>query len=249
MVGPSAESLASTVEITPSGELRSRPAKLPSEPTLVPVPDHPGSLNVTVTECLLTDPAMLAKIAADEAALLDVADETVQAVVEMLSRGPEAKAVLKAAQEAVAADDVAAKARAEHAAHVQKADAVYESGKGDPGPHELNAKFASKRVQKAQALVSEANGRLQAAKAVYRVAFLQGYAAEVQALIEKNTRDAEQAEQALVVALARHAVKLEALKAAGRNLATAQAAFEDKRFGPDGQVTIPGRPIPSPAAI
>jgi hypothetical protein len=259
MVGPSNESLASTVEIGPSGELRSRPAKLPSEPTVVPVPDHPGSLNVTVTECLLNDPALLAKLAADEAAVLEGADEAVQAVVTTLANGPEAKSVLKAAQEAVAADDVLAKAQAEQAGHVAKADAVYESGKGDPGPFELAAKFAAVKVRRAQAVVSEANGRLQAAKALYRVAFIQGYAAEVMALVEKNTREVDQAEQSLVVALARNAVKLEALKAAGDRLNRALGAYEDKRWGgaydpnrmtraeaiKNGWIT-PGLPVPDP---
>jgi hypothetical protein len=225
--------------VGPAGELQSKAGQDVFEPTFAPVPDHTGSLSVSVSDALLNDPAQLRKLADDEAALLDVADETVQAVVEMLSRGPEAKSVVKAAQEAVAADDVLAKARAEQAGHVAKADQVYESQKGDPGPHELNAKFASKRVQKAQALVAEVNGRLQAAKALYRVAFLEGYAAEVMALVEKNARDIDQAEQSLVVALARNAVKVEALKAAGDRLNKALGVYQDKRWGSFDPNTTP----------
>jgi hypothetical protein len=245
--------------VGPSGELQSKAGQNVYEPTFAPVPDHPGSLSVSVSDALLNDPAQLAKLAKEEAAVLDLADETVQAVVEMLTRGSEAQAVVKAAQEAVAADDVLAKARAEQAGHVAKADAVYEAQRGDPGPHEMAAKFAAVKVRRAQAVVSEANGRLAAAKAAYRVAFLQGYAAEVMALVEKNARDVDQAEQALVVALARNAVKVEALKAAGDKLNKALVVFEDKRWGPfdpsrmtrqeavEAGVLTPGLPIPSPS--
>jgi hypothetical protein len=108
--------------------------------------------------------------------------------------------------------------------------------------------------------VDQLRGQLNQAQAAYRSAYLTAYEVGVGALVSKNEQALTAAEAELVTALARSAVKIEALKSAADRLSRAAVRHQDRHYGIGGGnrgqftaddevrgVVVRGRPIPDPA--
>jgi hypothetical protein len=209
--------------------------------------DHPGHLNVSVSEAICQDKGYLTQLAREEAARLLQTDRDVEALVGRLVKDlPEAKALVKATNQAAATQAELAKMTSERDGHLKKADLALDAGQ-DPATHELAAKLAGRRLAKSQAAVDQAAQELTAARRAYQAAFLTAYRAAVTDLIVKAVDRRRSLTTELVRALAKAAVAVEAEAEAAKRLDTALRAYDPKPApGPATGQAVPGQPIPEP---
>jgi hypothetical protein len=224
----------------------------------LPLLDDPGRLRASA-EARVLDDAFVKKMAAFEAAAFDKATgQVADLMAKLVADLPEAKTVRKLAADLKRAQEVQAAADRERAGHAAKVEAALDQGQ-NPAVHDLAHRLASRKVAAAQGTVANLEGQLNAARAVYKVVFLNAYTAEVNSLIAQNGRDRDKVEEKLAVDLARQAVALEVAEAVGDKLHKAMAVFDDKRWGgsydpnttpraeaiKNGWIT-PGMPVPDP---
>jgi hypothetical protein len=223
-----------------------------------PLLDDPGRLRASA-EARVIDSAFVAKMAAFEAAEFDKATGQVAAVMTKLVKDlPEAKTVRKLAAELDKAKAALQGADRERAGHAAKVEQALDAGQ-NPAVHDLAHRLASRKVAAAQGTVANLEGQVNAARAVYKVVFLNAYVDEINSLISQNSRDRDKVEEKLAVDLAKGAVALEVAEAVGDKLHKALAVFDDKRWGgsydpatmtraeaiKNGWIT-PGLPVPDP---